>query len=159
MTLGCGQGRDAIPLARLGYSVLGIDHSKVGIEQVNQVARNENLDLAGQVGDIYLFHDFGKFDIVLLDSMFHFTKKDKDKEVGLVKKIISKISTGCLLVICIQDTGKKVHILNQAIDFERRLDRLVDKKFRYVFEDDKHRSESDYRMIVVVKMKTLVLHL
>lgn len=47
LDLGCGQGRDAIALARLGYSVTGIDNSKVGIDQMNQFGQNENLDLVG----------------------------------------------------------------------------------------------------------------
>ncbi|MCB0845307.1 MAG: methyltransferase domain-containing protein, partial [Bacteroidetes bacterium] len=46
LDLGCGQGRDAIALARLGYSVTGIDNSKVGIEQMNQVAQTEKLNLS-----------------------------------------------------------------------------------------------------------------
>ena len=70
LDLGCGQGRDAIALARLGYSVTGIDNSKVGIEQMNQIGKDENLNLVGQVGDIYSFSRFDQFDIVLLDSMF-----------------------------------------------------------------------------------------
>jgi SAM-dependent methyltransferase len=86
LDLGCGQGRDAIALARLGYSVAGIDNSKVGIEQVNQIGEIENLNLVGQVGDIYSFDRFADFDIVLLDSMFHFAKKDKEKEIGLIQK-------------------------------------------------------------------------
>ncbi len=30
LDLGCGQGRNAIPLVQLGYEVTGIDNSKVG---------------------------------------------------------------------------------------------------------------------------------
>ena len=29
LDLGCGQGRDSIALARIGYEVTGIDHSEV----------------------------------------------------------------------------------------------------------------------------------
>ena len=38
LDLGCGQGRDAIALARLGYSVTGIDNSQVGIDQMIRIA-------------------------------------------------------------------------------------------------------------------------
>lgn len=93
LDLGCGQGRDAIALARLGYSVTGIDNSKIGIEQMNEISEIEKLELDGQVGDIYSFDQFDEFDTVLLDSMFHFAKKDKEKEVGLIKRIVSQIKT------------------------------------------------------------------
>lgn len=153
LDLGCGQGRDAIALARLGYDVLGVDNSKVGVEQMNLIAENENLNLDGQVGDIYSFDRFDEFDIVLLDSMFHFAKKDKVKEIGLIKRIVSDIRSGSVLVVCIQDTGDKVQILNQAIDFAKELSRLTNKKFTFMFEDSDngHKSVTDYRMIVVEK--------
>ena len=101
LDLGCGQGRNAIVLARLGYSVTGIDNSLVGIDQMNEIGQKEKLNLDGQVGDIYAFDRFNEFDIVLLDSMFHFAKKDKAKEIGLIKNIISEIKTGSLIVVCI----------------------------------------------------------
>lgn len=156
LDLGCGQGRDAIALARMGYNVTGIDHSKIGIEQMNHISRAESLNLIGQVGDVFAFHGFSDFDFVLLDSMFHFAKKDKKKEIGLIQNIVSKIKTGCLLVICIQDSGKKVQILNQAIDSEQQHNLLTDKKFNYAFEDEEsgHKSESKYRMIIIEKQKT-----
>jgi|SRR5690606_28909140 len=153
LDLGCGQGRDSIALARIGYSVTGIDNSKVGIEQMSQTGQVENLNLVGRVDDIYAFDRFDEFDIILLDSMFHFTKKDKEKEIGLIKKIISGLRNGSLIVVCIQDTGNKVQILNKAIDFKKSQKRIVDKAFRYAFEDSEsgHKSETDYRMIIVEK--------
>jgi 2-polyprenyl-3-methyl-5-hydroxy-6-metoxy-1,4-benzoquinol methylase len=153
LDLGCGQGRDAIALARIGYSVTGIDNSKVGIDQMNQTGQDEKLNLIGQVGDIYDFNRFNEFDIVLLDSMFHFVRKDKEKEVELIKKIVSEIKKGILVVVCIQDTGKKVKILNHAIDYEKQLNRLADKNFKYIFEDKEsgHKSETNNTMIIVEK--------
>ncbi|MEM8967214.1 MAG: class I SAM-dependent methyltransferase [Bacteroidota bacterium] len=153
LDLGCGQGRDAIALARLGYSVTGIDNSEVGIEQMNHVSRAGSLNLVGQVGDIYALENFDEFDFILLNSMFHFAKKDGAREVGLIRKIILRIKNGCLVVVCIQDTGNKVQTLNQAIDYKRKLNRLADKKFKYVFEDAEsgYKSESDYRIIIVKK--------
>lgn len=153
LDLGCGQGRDAIPLARLGYTVTGIDSSKVGIEQMNLISKTESLTLTGLVSDIYEFDSFTEYDFVLLDSMFHFAKNDRKKETDLIKRIISKMKNGCLLIICIQDTGKKVKILNKTIDFEKQLERLIDRSFEYTFEDSDtgHKSKTDYQLIIVVK--------
>ena len=155
LDLGCGQGRDSIALARLGYSVTGIDNSKVGIEQMKKIGKVENLNLIGEVADIYDFEKFDEFEIILLDSMLHFIKKDKEKEVGLVQKIISKIKNGCLVIFCIQDTRNKVKILNEAIDIENGCIRIVDEKFKYEFEDNESglKSVTDYRMIVIEKQK------
>lgn len=153
LDLGCGQGRDAIALARLGYSVTGVDHSTVGIAQMNQIGKNEGLALIGLVTDIYSFDRVSEFDIVLMDSMFHFAKKDKEKEVGLIKKVISEIKTRSIVVFCIQDTGDKVQSLNNAIDFEKRRKRLADREFKYLFEDSEsgNKTETDYRMIAIEK--------
>ncbi|WP_439483430.1 class I SAM-dependent methyltransferase [Cyclobacterium plantarum] len=153
LDLGCGQGRDALSLARLGYAVTGIDSSKVGIDQMNQIGNAENLNLVGKVGDIYAFDHFDRFDIILLDSMFHFAKKDKEKEMGFIRKIVSQMKTGGLLVVCIQDMAKKVQVLNQSIDLTKPLNRLADKKFTYLYEDSDsgYKSETDYRMVIVEK--------
>lgn len=153
LDLGCGQGRNAIALARLGYHVTGIDKSKVGIEQMNQIGRAENLTLDGQVADIYVYDKFNEFDIILFDSMFHFAKKEKEKEIALIDKIVSEIIDGCLVAVCIQDTGNKVQILNKAIDHKKEMKRVLDAKFQYNFKDDEngHISQTDYRMIIFEK--------
>ena len=117
--LGCGQGRDSISLARLGYNVTGIDNSKVGIDQMISISEREGLKLTGLVGDIYMFDNYQDFDIVLLDSMFHFEKRDLKRETNLIAKIAKRINKNGMICICIQDTGKKVKILNLTWLFEK----------------------------------------
>jgi 2-polyprenyl-3-methyl-5-hydroxy-6-metoxy-1,4-benzoquinol methylase len=150
LDVGCGQGRDAIALARLGFHVTGIDHSRVGIEQVNQVARKEKLPLKGLVADIYSYRSFDTYDFILFDSMFHFLKKDRKKETDFIRHILSKAKPTCMLVFCIQDTGDKVNILNQTLDTEKPCKRKVDLPLVYHYHDTAsgHHSETTYRLIV-----------
>jgi 2-polyprenyl-3-methyl-5-hydroxy-6-metoxy-1,4-benzoquinol methylase len=91
LDLGCGQGRDAIALARMGFDVTGIDNSSVGIAQMNQIAKTEQLQLNGIVADIFEFDNFTNYDFVLQDSLLHFTKKDLAKETEFIKRIISSV--------------------------------------------------------------------
>ena len=58
-----------------------------------------------------------------------------------------------IVVFCIQDIGDKVQIHKKAIDSEKQLSRMADEKFTYTFEDSDngHKSETNYRMIVVKK--------
>ena len=153
LDIGCGQGRDAIPLAQLGYKVTGLDYSKVGIEQLNQIAKQENLPLEGMVQDIYAYNQFGEFDFILLDSMFHFGKKDRAKEEELLKTIFTQAKSGALITICIQNTGKKVAILHSIIEAQKSLKIIHQKDLIYIFEDKEsnHRSETQYEMITVRK--------
>lgn len=150
LDLGCGQGRDAIPLARLGYEVTGIDLSKVGIEQMERAARAEGLDVKGRIGDIYEFDDFAEYDFLLLDSMFHFTKKDKEKEMGLIKSMIQSARPGAVFVFCILNTGKKVRILNEAVRAGGGLEEIFEKDLFYEYRDRQtgHSSRSKYKILV-----------
>ena len=154
LDLGCGQGRDAIALARLGYAVSGIDNSKLGIDQMNAIAKAENLNLKGFVDDIYSYDSYEDFDIVLLDSMFHFEKRDKERESGLIKNIAQKIDQGGLICICIQDTGNKVKILKETIDQSGiNFEILNDSSLTYIYKDQAsgHTSTSKYCMYIVEK--------
>ncbi len=153
LDLGCGQGRDAIALARLGFDVTGIDNSKVGIEQMIQIAKTDAIQIKGIVNDIYEFADFANFDFVLLDSMFHFLKNDKEKETKFIQKIVANVKNGCLLVFCIQDMVKKIEILYNAVNANQSIESLLDEKFVYTYKDEKsgHTSKTDYRIVVFKK--------
>lgn len=153
LDLGCGQGRDAIPIAQLGFEVVGIDNSKVGIQQMTQIAQQENLNLTGHVANIYDYSNYDEFDFVLFDSMFHFEKKDLEKETGLIKKAIQQVKIGCIIVFCIQNTKNKIDTLNKTIEAQGELKRLVNLRISYLWEDKEsgHESTTEYQMIVVKK--------
>lgn len=153
LDLGCGQGRDAIALAKLGYEVTGIDHSQVGINQLNAIAQKGELSLKGLVGDVYAYSRFKEFDFILLNSMFHFGKKDKAREIGFLQNIIESVKPNTHITICIQDSGNKVHILDSVIAERKEVAITLRKKFVYAFEDQEsgHRSESNYQMLTIQK--------
>ncbi len=79
LDLGCGQGRDALALVKLGFNVTGVDISTLGIEQMLRRAHQEDLTLTGLVADMYEFSINEEFDFILLDSILHFYKRDRVK--------------------------------------------------------------------------------
>ena len=155
LDVGCGQGRDSIALAKLGYQVIGIDYSEVGIEQLNAIAKKEKLPLKGMKWDIYNYSKFDEFEFILLNSMFHFGKKEKEKETKLLEKIIETSKPDTLITICIQKTGKKLAILNSIISKIVYLEIINQNELTYKFEDKKsnHSSETKYEMITIKKLK------
>ncbi|KAA3633305.1 MAG: methyltransferase domain-containing protein [Bacteroidetes bacterium] len=152
LDLGCGQGRNAIPVARLGFEVTGVDISEVGIEQMLGKAAQEELNVQGICHDIYTLEIIDQYDYILLDSMFHFTKKDKVKEVTFIRKIIHDLRPGAVLCICIQDTGKKVSILKSAVA-ENDVNLKEEVDFTYTFEDpgSDHSSKTSYKFLTWTK--------
>lgn len=71
LDVGCGQGRDALFIASMGHSVVGVDLSPNGIRDLSNAANKENLDVEGVVADIATFVPEGEFDVVLIDRTLH----------------------------------------------------------------------------------------
>lgn len=71
LDIGCGQGRDALFIARLGHRVTGVDLSPNGIACLRKAAHDEALDIAGHVADIRSFEPDDTFDVILIDRTLH----------------------------------------------------------------------------------------
>lgn len=65
LDLGVGQGRNALPLARRGCRVTGIDTSGVAVDLVNRLAGEENLPLEAILQDFLQYEPDRSFDVVL----------------------------------------------------------------------------------------------
>lgn len=115
LDLGCGQGRDALFLGSIGYRVIGVDISDVGIQQLNKAAQDQRLQVKGSVADIYSFGITDEYDIVLLDSIFHFYKNDIEKEKKLLQRIIAEIKLGGVICNFMQKGSKREKQLKSAI--------------------------------------------
>ena len=52
LDLGCGQGRNAVWLAKQGHSVTGIDHSDVGIDQARRLAADQMVEVTLETANV-----------------------------------------------------------------------------------------------------------
>ncbi len=154
LDLGCGQGRDSIDLAKLGYQVTGIDISKVGIDQLNEKAKKLGLSLTGKVADIYKFVIEDQYDIVLLDSILHFSEKDMAKELGLLTNIADSTKRGGIICICIKKSKKREDILKSFFTKHgSEWETLNDTYLEYKYDDPSanHSSITNYNMYIQQK--------
>lgn len=71
LDVGCGQGRDALFIARKGHRVVGLDISVNGIRDLKDAAAQEDLPIEGIVADIVTYKPHGIFDVILIDRTLH----------------------------------------------------------------------------------------
>jgi 2-polyprenyl-3-methyl-5-hydroxy-6-metoxy-1,4-benzoquinol methylase len=148
LDLGCGQGRDAIPIAKMGYNVIAVDYSKVGINQLKKKALSAGITINAIVDDVYKMNIDKNIDIVLLDSMLHFYKKDVEKESVFVNKILNELRIGGIFANFIIKGKAREKILKDIIDKSEYEWEILTEK--YV---DYPESASKYHMLVIRKVK------
>lgn len=71
LDIGCGQGRDALFIARRGHHVVGVDIAPTGIAQLLKDAQAEDLHIEGIVADLRDYQAEGTFDVVIIDRTLH----------------------------------------------------------------------------------------
>lgn len=81
LDVGCGQGRDALFIARLGHYVHAIDLSPSGIDDLQKDATAEGLAIGAEVVDVREFKTRRRFDVIVLDRMLHMLAPDERKAV------------------------------------------------------------------------------
>lgn len=83
LDLCCGPGRHALPLARRGYRVLGVDRTERFLEEARQRADDEGLDLDLAHADMREFREPEAFDVAvnLLTSFGYFEDPAADARV------------------------------------------------------------------------------
>ena len=98
LDLGCGQGRDALFIARLGHTVEGVDLSASGVHQLVEDANREGLSIKGIVADVVDYEPDGIFDVVIIDRTLHMMRPS-DRE-SVLNCIANHISSGGFVLIC-----------------------------------------------------------
>ena len=97
LDLGCGQGRDALPLARDGHRVTGIDSAPAGVAAMLEAARAEGLAVEGEVADIATQRAMGPADVVLCDRVLHML--ESAVRAALLPRLLSAVRPGGWLIV------------------------------------------------------------
>lgn len=71
LDVGCGQGRDALHVARRDHVVTAVDVSATGIRHLLDDAATEGLNIEAVVADIREFVPDKSYDVVLIDRTLH----------------------------------------------------------------------------------------
>jgi len=77
LDVGCGQGRDALFIARLGHVVTAIDLSPSGISDLQNDAAAEGLAIFAEVADIREYTSRKRFDVIVIDRTLHMLALDE----------------------------------------------------------------------------------
>jgi 2-polyprenyl-3-methyl-5-hydroxy-6-metoxy-1,4-benzoquinol methylase len=76
LDVGCGQGRDALFIARRGHHVVGVDMATTGIAQLLEEAQAGGLNIEGVVADLRNFEPVDTYDVVVIDRTLHMLEAD-----------------------------------------------------------------------------------
>ncbi len=91
LDLGCGDGRNALPLAAAGFRVTAVDKSVTGIEQLERAAAERGLDLDAVIQDLRDYRPTGDFDLVITHGVLHLLTPEVGKRLlADVKEVTRK---------------------------------------------------------------------
>ncbi len=99
LDLGCGQGRDALFMAKQGFWVTAVDSSKMVIRQIQEIAGQNNLKNIEVIHNDVL--DFNikdnKYNIINCNNVLQFLSKDK--ALALIKDIQEKVKADGFIIL------------------------------------------------------------
>ena len=106
LDLCCGPGRHALEFARRGFSVVGVDRTKIYLDKARKQAENEGLKVEFIQEDMRNYCKLGAFDAVInLFTSFGFFEDQKEDDLVL-KNMYRSLKAGGVFVL---DTiGKEV---------------------------------------------------
>lgn len=102
LDLGCGVGRNLIPLAKMGFDVSGIDYAKEAIRQTKTLLRDNKLKANTVEGDIYkpLPYKDNSFDgLISVQVIQHAHEPDLQKAIKEIYRIL-KPSGYIFVTVC-----------------------------------------------------------
>ena len=100
IVLCCGAGREAIPLAKMGFDVIGIDSSAAMIHKAKEFATREGMKVDLLIGDILEMPFLeGGFDYCLLSCFMYSVIPSRTMRVTLLSNILDLLNDGGIAII------------------------------------------------------------
>jgi 2-polyprenyl-3-methyl-5-hydroxy-6-metoxy-1,4-benzoquinol methylase len=129
LDVGCGAGRHSVLFAEQGYTVTGIDYSKIGIKHAKLLAAKRELNVDFICADFLNYRFEKKFDVIIDSGCLHHCAKNTWTQY--VSKIKETITENGKIFLCEFSSATKRFI-------GRQVDKIVytddNKHFSYFFE-------------------------
>lgn len=97
LDIGCGEGKDAVFLAKNGYAVTAFDIADAGIEKAKELARRNHVEIDFFQANVNEYMPDTAFDIVFSSGVLHYISLDKRKQ--FFDRLKECTSTGGLNVL------------------------------------------------------------
>ncbi len=150
LDLGCGQGRDTLFLASIGYDVTAVDISEVGIAQMMNKAKEKGLDIKGVVSSVTDLRLDQKFDIILFDMILHSFGKEQQRDI--LEKYSGCLTKKGILCIVFPDDLSSEHFMGVMRSFPGKWELKDEIVIRDVPTIEGEEKDYQFRMIVVQKI-------
>jgi hypothetical protein len=109
-------------------------------------AEEDDLPVRGIVADIYDYPIDSSFDFILLDSILHFYKREREMEITFVQRIMHKMRTGAILCIFVSKSKTTEPVLESVFKKASSHWRILEDKYiRYP------KMNALYRMFIAEK--------
>ena len=142
--VGCGKGRHALLLSRIGHNVTGIDLSE---SSISSAKRHESKNLKFEIADMRKYIRINSFDIALslFTSFGYFEDKEDDRKV--IKVLNKNLKKNGILIIDFLNSKKVIsNLVNSEIriideikfEIKRQFDRGFIKKNINIYDNKKH---------------------
>lgn len=108
LDLGVGEGRNALFLAKNGFSVVGVDISETAIKNFLQSAKKLNVKVKGIIQEIEKYQFDKNYDLIISNSTLHFMKKeDVIKTIDNMKKHTNTNGINLITVFTVDNPSKE----------------------------------------------------
>lgn len=74
LDVGCGEGKDAVFMARCGYDVTAFDIAKAGIDKARRLADQAKVYVNAFVADVNDYRPNGEYDVVFSSGVLHYIR-------------------------------------------------------------------------------------
>lgn len=116
LDIGAGQGRDALPLAGMGYRVTAIDTSETGINSLRKVASERGLSIETRVHDLDRFEHCDTFDFIHANSVFYFRPEENQVSDELrLQRIYEQSRTNAIFLVGFANAENRAEKLGDAL--------------------------------------------
>ena len=159
LDLGCGEGRNALYVAKLGFVVTAVDISEIALRKLERAANDLHLSIKTVHSDIATFDFDKKWDMIISTAALHLISRDQQESV--ITKMKESVNDNGLNLITIfnkDDPGYKEYPELSFTNIEELIEAYKDWKILVAetyTKDETHNAPHTHHIAALVARKSI----